>query len=581
MKNPVPKILTSSKGFVRRNLFAAGFFSFFVNILMLSGPLYMLQVYDRVLPSGSVETLIALSVLLLGLFVLSGFLDFVRSRVLARTGEGLENRLAGPVFDAAIRKRTVHVSDEGDQSLTDLETVKEFMSGNGLPAFFDLPWVPVYMILLAILHPLLGMLGVGGALLLATIAWINSLSTRRSIARYASAAAPARAIAAASQQQAHVLRAMSMESNLKLAWMNVKREANLHQKRSSDRSGLFSITSKTLRMILQSAALGLGAALVIGGQITAGAMIAGTIILGRGLAPVDQSIVQWRAYLSARAAWDRIEHLLQSFPEPKERLSQAKLHKSVSVEHVYAAPPGAQKAVISEVNFMLGAGEVLAVIGPSASGKSTLARLLAGIWVPQSGAVRLDGATFEQWNAEEIGPQIGYLPQDVQLFDGTIAENIARFTPNAQAEEIISAASAAGLHETILQLPNGYETAVGEGGHSLSGGQRQRIGLARALFGDPFLVVLDEPNASLDADGDVALSNALQSIRARKGIAIVISHRNNIVKSVDNVLILENGRQRAFGPKETVLANNVQHIHGGNANPNQARPAVAARPATA
>ena len=561
MKRAVPTSIDHSMQKVRRGLVMVGFFSFFINMLMLSGPLYMLQVYDRVLPSSSMETLVALSILLLGLFVVTGCLEFVRTRILSRIGGQLESQTASGIFDAVIRKRTAQSTDDGDQSLADLDSIKEFYSGNGLPAFFDLPWVPVYLLILAILHPALGILGTLGALFLVVVAWLNNRLTSVSMTHHAEAASPGRAIATACEKNAQVLHAMGMAVNLRRAWLVMKREANVHQQKASNRSGFFSVLSKTSRLLLQSAALGLGAALVIAGELTAGAMIAGTIILGRGLAPVDQSIAHWRGYIASKTATSRLQTLLRDYPEPAERLAHAKAGESVSVERVFAGPPGARKAIVSEINFLLGAGELLAIIGPSASGKSTLARLLTGIWKPQTGSIRLDGVSFDQINTAEMGPQIGYLPQDVELFDGTVAENIARFSPSATSIEIVAAAEAAGLHESILLLPEGYDTLVGEAGRNLSGGQRQRVGLARALFRDPFLVILDEPNSSLDTEGDAALTQALESIRKRRGIAIVISHRPNIVDCVDSVLILENGRQRAFGPKENVLAQNVQPLN--------------------
>ena len=300
---------------------------------------------------------------------------------------------------------------------------------------------------------------------------------------------------------------------------------------------------------------------MIGGEITAGAMIAGTIILGRGLAPVDQSIAHWRSYLASKAAHRRLQSLLEDHPEPAERLSHSEASQSLDVRRLFAGPPGARKAIVSDINFTLEAGDVLAVIGPSASGKSTLARLLAGVWQPQAGTVRLDNVALDQLHPDELGPQIGYLPQSVELFDGTVAENIARFAPDASSMEIIAASEAAGLHRTILQMPDGYDTMVGDSGRSLSGGQRQRIGLARALFRNPFLVVLDEPNSSLDAEGDIALIEVLEGIRERGGIAVVISHRPNLVECAGKVLILDGGRQRAFGPRAAVLEQNVERVN--------------------
>lgn len=529
-------------------------FSMFINLLMLAGPIYMLQVYDRVLPSKSIETLIALSVLLVGLFVISGCLDYVRVRLLSRTGSRLEARVAPAVFDASVRRRVADTNDDGADPLADLSGVRDFLAGNGLPSFFDLPWVPIYLIILALLHPALGLLGLAGALFLLCVAWINNKITQAPTAKYAQTISTGRVIAQAGQNNAEVLQAMGMAHPVRRLWLGIHRKSDIFKTKAGDRSGVFSVISKTSRLALQSAALGLGAALVVADQLSAGAMIAGTIILGRGLAPIDQSIAHWRGLIAAKAAFARLENLLAAYPEAEIKLSQGRLGEKVAVERVYAGPPGARKAVVSGINFSLRAGDALAILGPSASGKSTLARLLAGVWLPQSGTVRLDGAALDQFNSDELGSQIGYLPQDVELFEGTIAQNIARFHADATDMEIIAAAETAGVHEMILQLPDGYETNIGEAGRSLSGGQRQRIGLARALFRDPFLVILDEPNANLDATGDLALMNAISNIKARGGIAVIITHRPGFVDAVDYALVLDEGRQRTFGPVADVLA---------------------------
>ncbi len=533
-------------------------FSMFINLLMLAGPIYMLQVYDRVLPSKSIETLFALSVLLIGLFAITGCLEFVRVRLLSRTGGQLEARVAPAVFDAAVRKRVANTNDDGADALADLSGIRDFLAGNGLPAFFDLPWVPIYLLILAVLHPVLGLLGLAGALFLLAVAWINNRITQRPLSQYAQTIGTGRVVAQASQNNAEVLQAMGMVHPVRRLWLSIHRNADIFKTKASDRSGLFSVISKTSRLALQSSALGVGAALVVADQLSAGAMIAGTIILGRGLAPIDQSIAHWRGLTAAKAAFARLEILLAAYPEDEVRLTQSRISQRVTVERVYAGPPGARKAVVSGIDFSLDAGEALAILGPSASGKSTLARLLAGVWLPQSGTVRLDGASLDQYNNDELGSQIGYLPQDVELFEGTIAQNIARFQADATDMEIIAAAESAGVHEMILQLPDGYETNIGEAGRSLSGGQRQRIGLARALFREPFLVILDEPNANLDATGDMALVRAVEGTKARGGIVIMITHRPGFVDAVDYALVLDEGRQRRFGPVAEILAPSVK-----------------------
>lgn len=566
MKSSEPTPLKQAMRAARPSLVITGMFSLFINLLMLAGPLYMLQVYDRVLPSSSIDTLVALSVLLLGLFVVTGCLEFVRSRILSRIGGQIETRVAPGVFDAAVRKRVAEPHDDGDESLNELGALRDFLSGSALPAFFDLPWVPVYLAILTILHPVLGLLGLAGALFLFALAWLNNGTTRTPMARYVAAISPGRAIAQASQKNAEVLQAMGMTDHVRRAWLDIHGKADQHKSRATEWSGLFSVTSKTSRLMLQSAALGVGAALVITDDFSAGAMIAGTIILGRGLAPVDQSIAHWRSYVSAKGSYTRLEQLLTNYPDLPRRLSQPAAHKGIDVDSVYAGPPGARKAVVSGIHFSVAAGEALAIIGPSACGKSTLARLLAGVWMPQAGNVRLDGVALDQWNADERGGQIGYLPQDVELFDGTVAQNIARFQNDATDMEIVAAAETAGVHEMILQLADGYETVIGEGGRGLSGGQRQRLGLARALFRDPFLVILDEPNANLDADGDLALIAAVERIRERGGIAIVITHRPGFVETVDKALVLNNGRQQAVGPIAEVLARTTHAVPAVHSN---------------
>ena len=538
----------------RRSMIAVVVFSCFINIMMLAGPVYMLQVYDRVLTSNSIETLIALSVMLLILFVAIGLLEFTRSRILARVGSQLEARVGNSVFDADVRKRVAASSDDGSEPLSDLSSVRDFLSSNALPSFFDLPWVPIYLLILAILHPAMGLLGLCGALFLGGVAWTNNRSTHTPLAQAANLSAVARVTATTGTRNSAAVKAMGMLGDLRAHWMQQMQVANDQKKIGTDRASTFAILSKTTRLLLQSAALGLGAALVIAGDFTAGAMIAGTIILGRGLAPVDQSIAHWRSYTSAKGAIARLNALLDANPEAPRQLSMEAPRSRLDVEHVFAGPPGAQKATVSDLHFSLEAGTAVAVIGPSASGKSSLARLLTGVWLPQAGSVRLDGVSFTQCNTDEIGQHIGYLPQDIELFDGTIAQNISRFCHDVSDDEIVTAANAAGVHEMILKLPDGYASLVGEGGRTLSGGQRQRIALARALFRDPFLVILDEPNASLDSDGDAALAEAIGKIRARGGIAIVISHRPGIIAAVDKLLMLDNGRQRAFGFKDELLS---------------------------
>ncbi len=538
----------------RSNLVMTGVFSFFINLLMLSGPLYMMQVYDRVLTSRSVSTLMALSVLVGVLLLFMGMLELIRSRLLVRVGTRIDAQLGGRVFGAIVQERLWRADGGNAQPLNDLKSVREFLSGQGPFALFDAPWVPIYLGVIFLLHPLLFLVSVSGALVLFVIALLNEALTRRPLAAASHQFFEGATIAEAGRRSAEAVQAMGMLPGLRRRWLERHGYALWYQRVASDRAGTLTAASKTIRLILQSAILGVGAALAIEQIISPGAMIAASIIMGRALAPVDQAIGNWRGFIGARAAARRLRALLDEVPAPPSRMGLPAARGHLAVQNLIAGPPGAARAIVSGIAFELSAGSALGVIGPSASGKSTLARLLTGVWQPQIGSVRLDGAALEQWDNEALGRQIGYLPQDVELFTGTVGENISRFADDPDPEAIVAAARSAGAHDMILGLPDGYNTQIGDGGGRLSGGQRQRLGLARALYGDPVLVVLDEPNANLDAEGDLALTEAIQGIKARGGIAIVMTHRPSAIQAVDWLLILQGGRQRAFGPKTDVLA---------------------------
>lgn len=543
----------------RGNLVMTGVFSFFINLLMLSGPLYMMQVYDRVLTSRSVSTLVALSVLVAVLLLFMGALELIRSRLLVRVGARIDAQLGSRVFDAVVQRRLWRSGQAGTQPLGDLKTLREFLSGQGPLAFFDAPWVPVYLGVIYLLHPLLFLVSAGGALILFAIALMGEILTRKPMAAASHQSFAATAVAEAGQQSAEAVRAMGMLPGLRRRWLDRHARALGHQRAASDRAGTLSAGSKTLRLILQSAILGAGAALAIEQIISAGAMIAASIIMGRALAPVDQAIGNWRGFIGARAAYRRLHALLDQVPAAPTRLALPPAQGHLAVQNLVAGPPEATRAVVSGIAFELAAGSALGVIGPSASGKSTLARLLTGVWQPQIGTVRLDGAALDQWDNQALGRQIGYLPQDVELFAGTVGDNIARLADHPDPEAIVAAARSAGVHDMILRLPDGYNSQIGDGGGHLSGGQRQRLGLARALYGDPTLVVLDEPNANLDAEGDAALTQAIHTIKDRGGIVIVMTHRPSAIEAVDLLLLLDGGRQQAFGPKAEVLAATTQN----------------------
>ncbi|WP_022954955.1 type I secretion system permease/ATPase [Perlucidibaca piscinae] len=536
----------------KRVFYAVGLFSAVINLLYLAPSLYMLQVYDRVLASRSETTLLVLSLLVVGVYLLMGLIDMVRSQVLVRVGNQLDLALAPRVFNAAFERNLRFRAGAAGAAMSDMTHVRQFITGTGVFAFFDAPWVPIYIAVVWVLHPALGMLTLLGVVLLALLAWVNEVITRQPLERANKAAQRGVAFATSSLRNAEVIEAMGMLPALRQRWQAVQAHLLADQSHASDRAGLVGALSKTLRLILQSAALGVGALLVLENELSPGAMIAGSILLGRATTPMDQLIGAWKPFVAARQAYGRLAELLQQFPVREQQMSLPRPAGNLSVEGVMAAPPGANVPVLRNVSLSLPAGQVLVVVGPSASGKSTLARLLVGVWGAAQGKVRLDGADLFAWSKEELGPHIGYLPQDVELFAGTIAENIARFG-DIDSERVIEAARKAGLHDMILRFPKGYDSPIGEGGSVLSGGQRQRIGLARALYGSPALVVLDEPNASLDDIGERALVHAIQQLK-REGVSVVlITHRTNIIAVADQMLVLKDGQVALSGPTQQVL----------------------------
>jgi len=530
-------------------------FSAVINLLMLTGPLYMLQVYDRVLLSRSMSTLVALSILMAGLYAFMGLLELIRSRILVRIGNRVEEDLGKRTFDIWVKQGQYGQGKPHARPLDDLTTVKTFLSGPAPGALFDIPWAPIFIAAVWMLHWTLGLAALAGAIIIFIVAALNEFTTRKALLDSRERFMQSRIIAESSFKQADAITAMGMGQNILERWKNAKDEGAMLHMSASDRAGGYSATTKAFRMFLQSSILGLGCALAVVQIITPGAMIAGSIIMGRALAPIQMAIGQWKVFINARGAYDRLNAFYQALPDKVEPLQLPAPEGKVSVMSVTAAPPNSKITVLHNVNFEIGAGQGLGVIGPSASGKSTLAKLLVGVWMPQRGAVRLDGATYDQWNRDILGPHIGYLPQDVTLFDGSIKDNISRFDPNATDEAIVQAAQNADVHNMILQMPNGYETLIGHGNLILSGGQVQRVALARALYGDPKLLVLDEPNANLDADGDKALTNAIAGSRQRGNTVIVMTHRPSAIAAVDTLLMLRAGKVEEFGPKKVVLKN--------------------------
>jgi ATP-binding cassette subfamily C protein len=545
--------LSEALGSYRHAFIGIGVFTAAINILQLTGPLFMLEVYDRVLPGRSVPTLVAISVLALVMFGFQGLLDVVRSRVLVRIAGSVDQSMSRRIFDLAAKLPLKAMTPASFQPVHDLDRIRSFMSTVGPTAMFDLPWMPLYLGICFVFHPLIGWAATTGGVILIAITIATDRFTREP-AREATGVAESRmALAEASRRNAEVVQAMGMGGRLSAVWQGHNERHLVAQQRVADISGGMAALSRVLRMILQSAVLAIGAWLVINQQATAGIIIASSILTSRALAPVEVALAHWRSFIMARQSWRRLTGLLAAIPAEKQRMELPRPSATLALDAVGISPPGAQRVVVQGVAFQLKAGQGLGVIGPSASGKSSLVRAIVGVWPVLQGKIRIDGAAIDQWTHEALGPHIGYLPQDMELFGGTVAENIARFAADASAESVIAAARVASVHEMILGLPNGYETQVGESGNSLSAGQRQRIGLARALYGDPFLVVLDEPNSNLDREGDEALTKAILGVRARGGIVVVVCHRPSALAGVDTVLVMLAGRQQAFGPKEQVF----------------------------
>lgn len=553
IKNELRDALKASRG----SFLFAGLFSMFINMLMLLPAIYMLQVYDRVLASSSVSTLVALTVLVVALYMVMGLLEIARSwllvRVSARLDIGLNERLFRAMFDVGLRSgRGV-----GTQPLSDLSNLRQFLTGQGLFAFFDTPWIPIYLAVIFLLDPLLGWIGVAGLVVIVILATVNELTTRNPLGTANTLSVQNNSIVSGNLRNAEVLEAMGMLDNVHRRWLERHNELLKLQALASDRAGVLANTSKAFRIMLQSLILGAGAWLAIQQIITPGAMIAASILLGRALAPVDMLIGSWKHFLAARSAYGRLRSLLQSIPSRPRFMRLPAPSGHLSAEQLVVAPPGASAPVIRGISFEINVGETVGIIGPSAAGKSTLARAVLGVWHPVSGKMRLDGAAVTNWNRDELGPHVGYLPQDIELLEGTVSENIARFG-EIDADAVVTAAQKAGVHEMILRLPQGYDTPIGEGGAVLSAGQRQRVGLARALYGSPSLVVLDEPNSNLDEQGEHALAQAIDHLKRSHTTVLVITHRPNLLHRVDRIMVLRDGLIQLFGDREKVLAEFVR-----------------------
>jgi len=541
-------------------LWAAGIFSIFVNLLMLTGPLFMLQIYDRVLGSRSEETLLALFVLMAFLFLAMGVLDWARGRVLARMGARFQAQLDRRVFSAMLTKASLQQdTKQSENQLKDLEAVQRFYASPTFAALFDIPWTPIFLLGITIFHPWLGALAVTGGSLLILITVLNQLTTKSAVIQSTAATYSADRMAEHLHSEAEHIRSLGMQESSFERWHKARGKALEQSVHASDLGGSFSVATKTFRLFLQSAMLALGAYLVLYGQLTPGAMIAGSILLGRALAPVDLVVGQWSMVQRARRGWDNLVELLSEIQPETPRVQLPKPKAKLDVQQLAVVPPNSRQASLRMVSFNVEPGQAVGVIGPSGSGKSTLARALTRVWAPAGGKIRLDGAPLEQYDAEKLAQYIGYLPQRVQLFDGTIAENIARLSTKPDHAKVIEAAKKAAAHDMILKLPDGYDTQVSMMGSQLSGGQIQRIGLARAMYGDPVILVLDEPNSNLDNEGSNALNAAIRQMKQAGNAVMIMAHRPAAIKECDMLLMLENGIRKAWGTREGVLAEVVKN----------------------
>jgi ATP-binding cassette, subfamily C, bacterial len=535
-------------------------FSIVVNALMLTGPLYMLQVYDRVLGSGSEATLVALSTLILGLFLAMGVLEYARGKVMAIVGARFQERLDRRVFSAAMQRSAAAPNDPvAVTAQRDLEAIRTFLASPVLLALMDLPWTPFFVAAIFIFHPILGWLAIGGGIFLVCITVINQIASRTPQKEAGIASVMAEGVSDQLKSDAETLQALGMARTGYDRWQIARRNALSKGIAAAGLAGGFGSLTKTFRLFLQSAMLGLGAWLVLQGELTAGAMIAGSILMGRALAPIEMAVGQWAIAQRANEAWHRLADLLSRIPEVPPRTALPRPQALLEVEALSVGPPGEQVALVRMVSFRLEPGQALGVIGSSGAGKSTLAKALTGVWRPLAGKVRLDGASLDQYDPDVLGRLIGYLPQRISLFDGTIAENIARLDPQPDSARIVAAAKKADAHDMIVKLPQGYDTRVSAAGGRLSGGQMQRVGLARALYGDPVLLILDEPNSNLDNEGSVALNAAIRAIKAEGKSVLIMAHRPVAIQECDLLLVLEDGLRKGFGPRDQILRDLVKN----------------------
>lgn len=560
----------------KKTFVTIGFFSFIINILMLVPTIYMLQIYDRVLTSRNQDTLIGLSVIMIAMFFVVGFLEWIRSQILIRLGNRMDQRLSGKVFRAAFEK-SLHVgSTNASQYFFDLTNIRQFLTGSGLFAFFDSPWTPIYIIVNYYIHPTLGIFSIVSAVFLLCMAVLTEVVSKKPLSEANKLHSMAGTFAGANLRNAEVIEAMGMMNHVRGHWYQKHLKFLKLQATASERASVVSSITKVARLVSQSLILGVGAWLAIQNIITPGMMIAASILMGRALSPVEMAIGTWKQFLSTRTSYQRLEEILSVFPDREAGMALPPPTGKLVVSNLIAGPPGTNKQILRGVSFVAEPGDIVAVIGPSAAGKTTLARMIVGIWHPLAGGVKLDGVEISTWNKAELGPFIGYLPQDIELLDGTVAQNIARFG-EIDAEKVVAAAKDAGIHEMVLQFPNGYDSPIGEGGLVLSGGQKQRIALARAIYDDPVLMVLDEPNSNLDDAGETALLNTLIKLKEMRKTIFVITHRTSILSVVDKILLMVNGVGQAYGPRDEVLAG-LQKAVSAQQSAAAAQPPAAAAP---
>jgi ATP-binding cassette subfamily C exporter for protease/lipase len=552
-KSELERVLGSFKS----TFFTVGAFSAIVNLLMLAPSLYMLQVYDRVLASRNEVTLLMLTILIVGACLLMAALELVRSFVLVRVGAQFDMKLNKRVYTAAFEQNLKQGGGNAGQALADLTSIRQFLTGNALFAFFDAPWFPIYLIVIFVFEPVLGLFAVAGTAILIALAVVNERITREPLTEANTMAIQANTLATNNLRNAELIESMGMLPNLMNRWFRLHGAFLSLQAGASQKAGVINALTKFVQVSMQSLVLGLGALLVLENRITPGMMIAASILLGRTLQPVQQVIAVWKSVSGVRAAHERLSAMLEANPAREAGMALPRPQGTLVMDNVTAAPPNVKHPILKGVSFALIPGDVLGVLGPSGCGKSTLARLLVGVWPAMMGKVRLDGADVFQWNKAELGPYVGYLPQDIELFGGSISDNIARFG-EVDAERVVLAAKRAGVHEMILQFPEGYDTRLGDGGAGLSGGQKQRIGLARAMYGDPSLLVLDEPNSNLDEIGEQALLNAVLDLRQRGKTIVMITHRPNVINVTTKLLLMRDGAVNMFGPTPQVMATLAQ-----------------------